>query len=60
MNNLKELVKKHLDAKKIAYKDVGCDSKTSCDYPEYGKEVAKSTRALEYPQRLFYGDTRQG
>ena len=45
--DLKELVKKHLDAKKIAYKDVGCDSKTSCDYPEYGKEVAKSVLSGE-------------
>ena len=45
--DLKELVKKHLDAKKISYKDVGCDSKTSCDYPEYGKEVAKSVLSGE-------------
>ena len=45
--DLKELLKKHLDAKKISYKDVGCDSKTSCDYPEYGKEVAKSVLSGE-------------
>ena len=45
--DLKELVKKHLDSKKITYKDVGCDSKTSCDYPEYGKEVAKSVLSGE-------------
>ena len=44
---LKELVKKHLDAKEIAYKDVGCHSKASCDYPEYGKEVAKSVLSGE-------------
>ena len=40
--DLKELVKKHLEEKGIAYKDMGCPDKSSCDYPVYGKAVAKA------------------
>ena len=40
--DLKELVKKHLDEKGIAYKDMGCPDKSSCDYPVYGRAVAEA------------------
>ncbi len=45
--DLKELVMKHLDSKNISYHDVGCYNKESCDYPTYGKEVAKAVLSGE-------------
>lgn len=38
--DLMQEVKKHLDERKIEYKDFGTYSKDSCDYPEFGKKVA--------------------
>ena len=40
--DLKQVILKHLDEKKIAYKDYGCLSQEYCDYPVYGKKVAKA------------------
>jgi len=40
--DLKELVKKHLEERGIAYKDMGCPDKSSCDYPIYGRAVAEA------------------
>lgn len=40
--DLKLFLEKHLDEKGIAYKDLGCDSTDSVDYPEYGRAVAKA------------------
>lgn len=34
--DLKERVKAYLDKEGIAYKDYGCHSKESCDYPVFG------------------------
>lgn len=39
---LKEKVKKHLDERNIPYVDKGCFDTKSCDYPIYGKAVAKA------------------
>lgn len=39
---LKEKVVKHLQDKGYEVEDVGCYSLESCDYPVYGKKVAKS------------------
>ena len=39
--DIKVTVMKHLDERGIAYKDYGCYSKESCDYPTYGKAVAE-------------------
>ena len=36
---LKEAIKKHLDKRGLEYKDYGTYTKTSCDYPTYGKLV---------------------
>lgn len=36
---LKMEILKHLDEKGIAYKDFGCDSTASVDYPVYAKKV---------------------
>ena len=37
---LKEKVKAYLEEKKLEYKDFGCYSKESVDYPEFGKKAA--------------------
>lgn len=39
--DLKQVILKHLDERGIVYKDCGCMKKESCDYPVYGKAVAK-------------------
>lgn len=39
---LKEKIKEYLDEKKIEYKDFGCYSLDSVDYPQYGKAVANA------------------
>lgn len=39
--DLKELVIAHLKDKGVEVKDMGCYDKSSCDYPVYGKAVAK-------------------
>lgn len=40
--DLKEKVKAHLVEKGYEVKDMGCNDKNACDYPVYGKAVAKS------------------
>ena len=39
---LKQLVIRHLEQRGIAVEDMGCHKKESCDYPVYGKAVAKA------------------
>lgn len=39
---LKQEILKHLDERKIAYKDFGCDSTASVDYPVYAKKVCRA------------------
>lgn len=38
---LKQEIKKYLEEKGLAYKDYGCDSTASTDYPIYAKAVAE-------------------
>ena len=45
--DLKERVKTYLDKEGIAYKDYGCDSKESCDYPVFGKAAAEAVASGE-------------
>ncbi len=45
--DLKQVILKHLDERGIAYKDYGCMKKESCDYPVYGRAVAKSVASGE-------------
>ncbi len=44
---LKEEIKKYLEEKNIEYKDYGCISEESVDYPNIAKEVAKSIQNKE-------------
>ena len=40
--DLKQCIIRHLEEKGIPYEDMGCNSKESCDYPIFGKAVAKA------------------
>lgn len=40
--DLKERVKQYLEKEKLEYKDFGCYSKESCDYPDLVKPAAKA------------------
>jgi ribose 5-phosphate isomerase B len=39
--DLKEEIKKYLNSKSIDFKDVGCNSNESCDYPDFAHDAAK-------------------
>lgn len=41
---LKEEIKKYLEEKEIEYKDLGCESEESVDYPNIAKKVAKEVQ----------------
>lgn len=42
---LKEEIKRYLDEKEIEYKDLGCMSEESVDYPNIAKEVSKEVQS---------------
>ena len=44
---LKEHIKHYLDQQGIAYKDFGCDSADSCDYPDFGAAAARAVASGE-------------
>lgn len=44
---LKQEIMKHLEERGIAYKDYGCYSEESCDYPIYGKAAAEAVAGGE-------------
>ncbi|NLL76266.1 MAG: ribose 5-phosphate isomerase B [Clostridiales bacterium] len=44
---LKQEIIKYLEAQGIAYKDFGCTSMESCDYPEYARAAALSVASGE-------------
>lgn len=58
--SLKEEVKKHLEERNIAYKDYGCDSTESCDYPIYAKKVAQAVASKECEQGVLICGTGIG
>ena len=57
---LKLLIEKHLDEKNIPYKDFGCDSTKSVDYPEYAYPVAKAVAAGEFEKGILICGTGIG
>ena len=57
---LKQEIKKHLEAKGIAYKDYGCYDENSCDYPVYAKEVANAIVAGECEKGILICGTGIG
>lgn len=44
---LKEKIKEFLREKDIEYKDFGCKTQESCDYPEFAKQVANAVSEKE-------------
>ncbi len=44
---LKNAICRHLEQRGLEYKDFGTYSNESCDYPDYGKAVAKAVAAGE-------------
>ena len=57
---LKQEVIKHLQEKGIEYKDYGCYSEESCDYPIYGKAVAEAVAKGECEQGIIICGTGIG
>ena len=58
--DIKVTVMKHLDERGIAYKDYGCYSKESCDYPTYGKAVAEAVVSGECEKGILVCTTGIG
>ena len=40
--DLKKAIMAHLDKRGLAYKDFGCYTKDSCDYPDFGAAAARA------------------
>ena len=43
--DLKQEIKKYLEEAGYEYRDFGCESKASCDYPVFGRAAAKAVAA---------------
>lgn len=57
---LKQAIMTHLDARGLEYKDFGTYSTASCDYPEYGRAVAKAVASGEYERGILICGTGIG
>lgn len=57
---LKEEIKKHLEERGIAYRDFGCDSEDSVDYPVYAKKVAHAVADGECSEGILVCGTGIG
>lgn len=57
---LKQEVMRHLEARGLEYKDLGCYSEESCDYPIYGKAVAKAVASGECEKGIVICGTGVG
>ena len=57
---LKQEVMRHLTEKGIEFKDYGCYSEESCDYPVYGKAVAEAVANGECEQGIIICGTGIG
>ena len=44
--DLKQKVIGYLKEKEIEYRDFGCESRESCDYPEYGRAAAEAVAGV--------------
>ena len=45
--DLKKAIMAHLDKRGLAYKDFGCYTKDSCDYPDFGRAAAEAVASGE-------------
>ncbi|MBQ8983379.1 MAG: ribose 5-phosphate isomerase B [Lachnospiraceae bacterium] len=57
---LKQEVMKYLEEQGIEYKDYGCYSEKSCDYPVYGKAVAEAVAGGECEKGILICGTGIG
>lgn len=57
---LKQEVMRHLEARELEYKDLGCYSEESCDYPIYGKAVAQAVASGECEKGIVICGTGVG
>ena len=56
----KQVVLKYLKEKGIAYKDFGCYSSESCDYPDYAHPMAEAISKGEYEIGITFCGSGQG
>lgn len=57
---IKQKILAHLRDRGLAYKDFGCDSTASVDYPVYGKAVARAVAAGECEKGIVICSTGIG
>ena len=57
---LKQKLLKYLDREGYNYKDFGCYSDKSCDYPDYALPVAEAVRAGEFDRGILICGTGIG
>lgn len=57
---LKQEVIKHLKERGLEYKDYGCYSEESCDYPVYGRAVAEAVASRECERGIIICGTGIG
>ena len=57
---IKQKILAHLRDRRLAYKDFGCDSTASVDYPVYGKAVARAVAAGECEKGIVICSTGIG
>lgn len=57
---LKEEIKKHLEKRGIEFKDFGCYSPESVDYPIIAKQVGEAVASGEYERGLLFCGTGIG
>ena len=57
---MKEEIKKHLDARGLDYRDYGCNGPESVDYPVYAKKVAHGILAGECDRGIIICGTGIG
>lgn len=57
---LKEEIKKHLDARGVAYQDFGCYSTASVDYPALAAEVGRAVAGGKFERGLLFCGTGIG
>lgn len=57
---LKEKIKEYLKEQRMEFKDFGCYSRDSVDYPEFAKDVAKAVQSGEYKRGILICSTGIG
>ena len=51
---LKKFVIQYLEEHKLPYKDFGCNSDLSCDYPDYAHPLAEALSMVKFIQLLLF------